>query len=52
MSVCAGGSQGRCRTAAIPTVIAFIRDYPDDCEPSFEKVFVGLVDRLDAPTAT
>ena len=33
-------------------VIAFIRDHPDDYEPSFEEVFVKLVDRLDPPTAT
>ena len=32
-------------------VIAFIRDHPDDYEPSFEEVFVKLVDRLDPPTA-
>src|SRR5580704_1787282 len=33
-------------------VIAFIRDHPDDYEPSFEEVFVKLVDRLDPPTET
>ena len=33
-------------------VIAFIRDHPDDYEPSFEEVFVKLVDRLDPPIAT
>ena len=33
-------------------VIAFIREHPDDYEPSFEEVFVKLVDRLDPPTET
>ena len=33
-------------------VIAFIREHPDDYEPSFEEVFVKLVDCLDPPTAT
>ena len=33
-------------------VIAFIKDHPDDYEPSFEEVFVKRVDRLDPPTET